>query len=233
MKTCRFCSKSISEKADWCLECFRAFSLNILPRVPQWISGVDFPILAATQYSSVTSQWILKLKTRSSVDQDLESNRWVQKLIKHWIPELTRLNADFIVSIPSNPWRVLMERSLSQFIGEEVSKLSGLKLNNTLLTLPWSQALSTWGQQKHFSAAERHLNAYDFFAKYTIQTSSMNSPRILLVDDVCTTGATIRSCGERLKSSGISVVGAFVLSRVPQHLGLHSKYQGSVRVSRR
>jgi predicted amidophosphoribosyltransferase len=40
--------------------------------------------------------------------------------------------------------------------------------------------------------------------------------RVLLVDDVCTTGATLAACSRALKAAGATSVWALTLARAPQ-----------------
>jgi predicted amidophosphoribosyltransferase len=55
---------------------------------------------------------------------------------------------------------------------------------------------------------ERKQNVHRAFS-----ASSVAAKNILLVDDVCTTGATLQSCAEALRSAGAESVAGLTLAR--------------------
>lgn len=60
---------------------------------------------------------------------------------------------------------------------------------------------------------ERLSNVTDAFAAHT---EIVSGRRVLLVDDVCTTGATLQACAESLRAAGVSEVYAVTISRALQ-----------------
>ena len=65
--------------------------------------------------------------------------------------------------------------------------------------------------QVGLSRVERKQNMEGAF-----RAAPMAGRRILLVDDVCTTGATLRSCAAALAEAGAAAVGALTLARAPE-----------------
>jgi predicted amidophosphoribosyltransferase len=177
---------------------------------------LEFPLLAATHYENTARKWILDLKTKPTHRQSIELNQWVSKIVEHWAPEIISLKPNTIVPVPSNPWRVLTERSLSLFLGNQVSNFCGIPLATRLLSLPWLQTLNLGSKksQKFFSRIQRFQNEGRFKCSIA-QAHKLKRPlKVLLVDDVCTTGATLSHVAAILQKEGIPVVGAFVLSKV-------------------
>ena len=67
--------------------------------------------------------------------------------------------------------------------------------------------------QTGLPAAQRHRNVRDAFAA-TRAARSVQGGIVLLVDDVCTTGATLEACARELKRAGVAEVRALTAARV-------------------
>jgi ComF family protein len=67
------------------------------------------------------------------------------------------------------------------------------------------------GQQTRLPARERRANVAGAFAVQT--PDSVRDRRVLLVDDVCTTGATLEACAAPLVAAGTAGVWAIVAAR--------------------
>ena len=84
------------------------------------------------------------------------------------------------------------------------------------LGLPVSRALRrvrATAVQASLPAARRHANVRDAFAA-TRAARDLSGAVVVLVDDVCTTGATLDACARALKDAGIAEVRALTAARV-------------------
>lgn len=115
-------------------------------------------------------------------------------------------NIDLVVPVPLGKYRK-KDRGYNQ-----VALLAHpLALNCGLIYLP--NALTRdreTASQVGLSASERILNVTGAFAA---DPSRVSGKRVLVVDDVCTTGATIRSCAAALKQAGASAIYGLSLAR--------------------
>jgi predicted amidophosphoribosyltransferase len=68
--------------------------------------------------------------------------------------------------------------------------------------------------QVGLNAAQRRKNVEGAFQ---CTNSSLKGRKVLLVDDVCTTGATMESCSIALREAGVSVVWGLALARERWH----------------
>jgi predicted amidophosphoribosyltransferase len=66
--------------------------------------------------------------------------------------------------------------------------------------------------QSELSEAERRRNVRDAFA--VRRAARVAGRRLLLIDDVLTTGATAAECARMLKMGGAQTIGVFTLARV-------------------
>ena len=113
--------------------------------------------------------------------------------------------ADIIISVPLHADR-LTERGYNQsdLLAAVLSEKTGLPLDTRLLT----RSRATQPQVK-LGVHERRQNvAGAFHCPYEVA-----GKRLVLIDDVCTTGATLEACATALRAGGARAVWGFTLAR--------------------
>ena len=117
------------------------------------------------------------------------------------------LDADLVIPVPLHPTR-LREREFNQslLLADQVAKHTALPLSftNLVRTVP-SEPQST------LSRKERMKNLRRAFA--VRQPQSIAQKRILLIDDVFTTGTTVNECAKVLRKAGAEAVLVLTLAR--------------------
>lgn len=121
-------------------------------------------------------------------------------LAKHPLP------ADAILPVPLHPKR-LKERGFNQsaLLGEQLAQHRKVPLLPTGLERTRDTA-----HQVSLNAQERQANIKDAFSW---QASKSPPARVLLLDDVLTTGATLQACAQALRAAGAQEVRALALGR--------------------
>jgi ComF family protein len=118
------------------------------------------------------------------------------------------LPADLIVPVPLHAarWR---ERGYNQstLLASQLATASGLRLIEEALT-----RIRATAPQITLNAVEREANVRGAFEA---RADLVRGRRVLLVDDVCTTGATLAACSHALKPAGAISVWALTLARAP------------------
>jgi len=121
--------------------------------------------------------------------------------------ELGRSFANFaVVPVPLHPQRQ-RERGFNQatLIGRAVARQLSLIVTDRVI-----KRTRYTKPQVNLSGKERRVNLINAF---TLGTNQLQNPRILLVDDVWTTGSTLRACANVLKRAGAKDVWAFTIAR--------------------
>lgn len=113
---------------------------------------------------------------------------------------------DLVVPVPLHKKRS-RERGYNQalLLAKELSKINGAKLETAL-----KRAFYASSQVNSGSASDRRKNVKGAFV---CTNSVVTGKRILLIDDVATTGSTLDSCATSLKKAGASTVQALTLAR--------------------
>ena len=113
------------------------------------------------------------------------------------------VGADMVVPVPLHHTR---RRSRGFNQAEELAQHLGLPLRRALRR---SRATRP---QTDLPAAQRHANVRDAFVR--ARRADVTGLCVLLVDDVCTTGATLEACARVLKQAGARQVRAITAARV-------------------
>jgi ComF family protein len=82
--------------------------------------------------------------------------------------------------------------------------------------VPALQRVRATTTQTGLPAAQRHRNVRDAFSA-TSAAREIRGEVVVLVDDVCTTGATLEACARELKNAGVAEVRALTAARVVNH----------------
>ncbi len=125
-------------------------------------------------------------------------------MAEYWLQH--PLPAEVIVPVPLHPSR-LRQRGYNQaaLLAWALSCRIGLPMDEDALCRVRATA-----SQMRLRAADRRRNVEDAFR---CLTDRMRGRRVLLVDDVCTTGATLEACADALREGGARQVWALTLAR--------------------
>jgi competence protein ComFC len=116
---------------------------------------------------------------------------------------------DVIVPVPMHPRRQRKRGyNQSELLARGLGNARGLRTDTTSL----KRIDAGRSQVRTASSCERARNVTDAFA---CAEGSFSGKRFLLVDDVCTTGATLEACAVALRSAGaVQVVGLTVAREI-------------------
>lgn len=157
---------------------------------------------AACLYDEYSRDLILKLKHADRPELAGLFAAWLSRAAAELIAD-----ADLIAPVPLHPLRLLSRRyNQAAEIARPLSKLTGL----AYLPGGLSRARDT-GTQGGKSASGRRRNVAGAFT--VARPGKVAGKRILLVDDVLTTGATAQGCARALLAAGAASVDLAVVAR--------------------
>jgi ComF family protein len=115
--------------------------------------------------------------------------------------------ADVLVPVPLHPNR-LKERGYNQslLLARELSRLNGVPVDASSL----KRIIHTTSQARTSSSRERHRN---MLGAFKCGSGIGKSKRVLLIDDVSTSGATLDACARALKAAGAVSVWGLTVAR--------------------
>jgi ComF family protein len=160
---------------------------------------------AVAQFDGVMRDLVHDLKFRDRHDARRLLGRW---LVEAGVDLMSE--ADVVVPVPLPRGRLFRRRfNQSAILGQEVARLAcvgfaPLALVRTRKTRP----------QVGLTRTQRGQNVAGAFAVPPERLAHIAGAKVVLVDDVITTGATIGACARALKRAGASRVDALVLALV-------------------
>lgn len=184
-----------------------------LPFIPSSALGVHLCgrcILAPPAYAATYAAGLYEGQLRNAIGrfkfhQSPNLDRPLARLLEDRLPEF--LDIDLLVPVPLHPVR-LRERTYNQalLLARELGRRRRLAMADDVL----SKCLVTVPQQS-LTAAQRRDNLRGAFALLR----GVAGKKILLVDDVMTTGVTVDLCSQVLLAGGAERVDVAVVARAP------------------
>ena len=162
---------------------------------------------AACLYDEHSRELILQFKHADRTDLSGLFARWLSRSARELIED-----TDAIVPVPLHPLRLLRRRyNQAAEIARPLARLTGLDyLPDALIR---RRATVSQGGR---SAGGRRRNVQGAFAVPDSRRASVEGRRLLLVDDVLTTGATAEACARALKAAGAADVHIAVVAKVKE-----------------
>jgi ComF family protein len=161
---------------------------------------------AALRYDEGSKRLVLAFKRGARFEGLRSFGRWLAAAGAELAAD-----ADWIVPVPLHRWRLLSRGyNQSAVLAAAVARETGRPwLPDTLLRVRATRS------QQGLSAAEREANIdAKAFAVRLRHRDRIAGAKVLLVDDVLTTGATLTACTAALRDAGAARVDALALARV-------------------
>jgi ComF family protein len=174
---------------------------------PAWDRGA-----AAVLYQDAGRKVVLALKHGDRLDMVPPLAGWMAAAGRGLLAE-----AELIAPVPLH-WRRLLRRRYNQSaeLARRLARLSGRPAALDLLV----RRRATTPQQG-MDRAGRAANQAGAFAVNPRRAAALAGRRVLLIDDVLTSGATLSACADTLRAGGAGGVDVLVLARVAFADSLH------------
>src|SRR5216683_717205 len=158
---------------------------------------------AAVRFEDVSRKLVHAFKYGDRLDLAPLMGRWMAHAGRELLEE-----ADALVPVPLH-WRRMWARRFNQSaaLAKIVSQASGVAVVGDAL-----KRVKPTLQQVGLTASERALNVQGAFA--VADRSRVAGGRLILIDDVLTSGATIDACARALNRAGAAAVDVLVFARV-------------------
>jgi ComF family protein len=160
---------------------------------------------AVVRYEDVARDLVHRLKYGDRLDLATSMGRWMARAGRDLLAD-----ADALVPVPLH-WRRLWGRRFNQaaVLAKAAASHSGLPVLAGVL-----KRMRATSQQVGLSRSARAVNVQGAFAVTQDGKAAVYGKRLLLVDDVLTSGATVDACARTLLRAGARNVDVLVFARV-------------------
>ena len=221
---CAGCGKAVGEAAAVCSGCWRSIRFIERPYCEAMGSPVLFDLgqgflsaeaiadpppfarlRGAVIYEDLGAKLVSRLKYGDRTDLAPLMSAWMRRAGAELLAD-----ADMVVPVPLHRSRLLSRRfNQAAELARPLCKKTGPVFAPTLL-----RRVRRTRSQVGLGPAERQANVKGAFEVSTREKASVVGRRVLLVDDVYTTGATVGSAVRTLRRAGAKEVDVLVFARV-------------------
>jgi ComF family protein len=221
---CLGCGGEIARQGDVCATCWRGLSFIDgamceccglpfdLAETAGMLCGpcmAERPVFdrarAALVYDDGSKALVLPFKHADRLDGAPAFARWMARAGQELLDE-----ADVIAAVPLHRWRLLSRRyNQAAVLALGLSRISGKPVIPDALI-----RTKRTPSQGGLNARARRENVRNAFNVHPAHNDAIKGRRVLLIDDVYTTGATIESASACLLDTGALAVDALALARV-------------------
>lgn len=195
---CPFCGRVVGAREYYCPPCF-----EMLPKISRMLTPPEnvSRLFACCWYGGIAREAVHMLKFGCLIDPADAFALMMSEMLRG-------VEADALVPVPSG-LQSIEKRGFSpaELITERISMR---------LEIPMERALKAGAdkiEQKTLSRKKRLQNARKSF--FIIKDAEIKDKRLLLIDDVTTTGSTLSVLAEMLLNAGAADVSAAVFAKVP------------------
>jgi ComF family protein len=162
-------------------------------------------------YSLFSYQYpITQLVNKFKANQLSNHTQIQQWLLSLYLKQFHAQNIQAIITIPSSPFKTLKRgHQPAETLGNLLSQVTGIPLLTNVLRKRWLIK-----SQKSQSKAGREKQSKFVLNKAPL-TYLPKPSRILLIDDVMTTAASLNEASQLLKAKGIQEIYALTVARTP------------------
>jgi ComF family protein len=160
---------------------------------------------AAVRYDDVARTLVHALKYQDRTDLAPAMGRWMARAGRELLEE-----ADMLVPVPLH-WRRAWSRRYNQSgaLARVIERQTGVKVTSEVL-----RRVRPTQQQIGLSRSQRASNVQGAFKVASHRQSEIQGRRVVLIDDVLTSGATVDACARALLRAKAAHVDVLVFARV-------------------
>jgi competence protein ComFC len=200
---CLGCAEALEAMNEFhlCDDCIASIKYNAMP--PFQLEPPKVLAYSACLYEGILKELIHRFKYKGGTVLSKIFSRIMTDYVNE-NPEIA--DADLITTVPLHKKRLEMRGfNQSLLLAAGMTKALNLPLTNTLKKIRKTK------YQNELLKNERHINLKGAFAP--LDKIHMAGKRVLLIDDVMTTGATLTECARALFEGGAKEVRCFTLAR--------------------
>ena len=221
---CLNCDQGISRNQALCPSCWKAIHFITSPFCEQCGLPFEVPVEKGTLctecltdpppftaarsvylYDEASKGMILKFKHGDQLHPSMAMGEWMRRVIQDFLPTV-----DLILPVPLHRWRLWRRRyNQAALLAKAMSRHTGKDV-----ALDALRRIKPTASQGHQNRAERERNVKGAFGVDKNWHQQIKGKNLLLVDDVMTSGATIRACCTVLQKAGASTIYVATLARV-------------------